>query len=105
MCTYAAVIDADMEASIVIQALRVNTLSKLTFADSVRFEALVQDVCPGVKIKDVEHEQLTNAVREVGKETNIVINDIQASICVFNNFEMMIQNVVDIIDSVKLSLL
>ena len=76
-----ATIDADMEASIVIQALRVNTLSKLTFADSIRFEALIQDVCPGVKIKDMEYDLLANAVREVGKETNIVINDIQVCVC------------------------
>ena len=32
----------------VVQALRVNTLSKLTFADSKRFDALVRDVFPNV---------------------------------------------------------
>ncbi|CAJ0566765.1 unnamed protein product, partial [Mesorhabditis spiculigera] len=32
------------EASIVVQALLLNTLSKLTFADSRRFDALIQDI-------------------------------------------------------------
>ena len=31
-------IDADAETQLVVQAARVNTRSKLTFADSVRFE-------------------------------------------------------------------
>ena len=31
------------------QAIRVNTLSKLTFDDAIRFLALLGDVFPGVK--------------------------------------------------------
>ena len=41
-------IDAKQEAEIVVQALRLNTLSKLTFTDSIRFDDLVKDVFTGV---------------------------------------------------------
>jgi len=42
----------------VVQALRLNTLSKLTFADSKRFDALVRDVFLGVPFREVEYEDL-----------------------------------------------
>lgn len=44
-------IDLDAEYTIVVQALRLNTLSKLTFYDSQRFDALVKDVFPDVKFQ------------------------------------------------------
>ena len=69
--------DAAAEAKLVVQALRINTLSKLTFSDCARFDALVQDVFPGIEFKDIEYELLANAVREVCKETNLVINENQ----------------------------
>ena len=53
-----------VESKVVIQALRVNTLSKLTFADSQRFAALVSDVFPGVEVEEVLEEQLETAVKE-----------------------------------------
>jgi dynein heavy chain 2 len=70
-------VDSLGEAAIVVQALRINTLSKLTFSDSVRFDALVKDVFPGVALKDIEYETLRQAIREVCKETNLVINENQ----------------------------
>uniref|UniRef100_A0AAY5F0X4 Cytoplasmic dynein 2 heavy chain 1 n=1 Tax=Electrophorus electricus TaxID=8005 RepID=A0AAY5F0X4_ELEEL len=47
---------------LVVQALRLNTMSKLTFADSARFDALVRDVFPGVDFRDVEYEALSTAL-------------------------------------------
>ena len=70
-------IDAKLEAKLVVQALRINTLSKLTFADSKRFDALVHDVFPGVEFKDIEYESLAEAIREVCKETNLHVNEAQ----------------------------
>jgi dynein heavy chain 2 len=54
------------EMSIVINALKVNTLSKLTFADSSRFHALLGDVFPGImKSQGFEHTDLMNAIKQV----------------------------------------
>ena len=82
-CTYtrccravtSAKVDGKVEAKLVVQALRINTLSKLTFADSARFDALVRDVFPGVEFKDIEYEQLAEAIRDVCKETNLMVNE------------------------------
>jgi dynein heavy chain 2, cytosolic len=50
------------EAELVIQAVRVNTLAKLTFADTHRFNALVQDLFPGVACSDVSYDELGAAI-------------------------------------------
>ncbi|XP_055895255.1 cytoplasmic dynein 2 heavy chain 1-like isoform X1 [Biomphalaria glabrata] len=70
-------VDANLEAKLVVQALRINTLSKLTFADSSRFDALVRDVFPGVEFKDIEYETLGAAFKEVCAENNLIVNDNQ----------------------------
>lgn len=58
-------ISATEEANLVVQASRINTLSKLTFADSKRFDALIADIFPDVLFKDIEYESLAEAVRQV----------------------------------------
>ena len=70
-------VDSGLETKLVVQALRINTLSKLTFSDSIRFDALVKDVFPGIEFKDIEYETLAEAIRQVCKETNLVVNEIQ----------------------------
>uniref|UniRef100_A0A672TN04 Cytoplasmic dynein 2 heavy chain 1 n=1 Tax=Strigops habroptila TaxID=2489341 RepID=A0A672TN04_STRHB len=61
------------ESHIVVQALRLNTMSKLTFADCSRFDALVKDVFPGIDFKDVEYAELTTALQQVFEEANLEI--------------------------------
>ncbi|XP_067663541.1 cytoplasmic dynein 2 heavy chain 1-like isoform X1 [Haliotis asinina] len=70
-------VDSTLETKLVVQALRINTLSKLTFSDSSRFDSLVRDVFPNVEFKDIEYEQLAEAIREICKELNLVINENQ----------------------------
>ncbi|KAK3801155.1 hypothetical protein RRG08_006872 [Elysia crispata] len=70
-------IDGTLEAKLVVQALRINTLSKLTFSDSARFDGLVQDVFPGIEFKDIEYETLGAAFREVCAENNLLVNENQ----------------------------
>ncbi|XP_070553238.1 cytoplasmic dynein 2 heavy chain 1-like isoform X2 [Ptychodera flava] len=65
------------ESKLVVQAMRVNTLSKLTFSDGKRFDALVSDVFPGVELKDIEYETLAVALREVCKEQHLVVAEPQ----------------------------
>ncbi|KAF1521633.1 Cytoplasmic dynein 2 heavy chain 1, partial [Eudyptes sclateri] len=61
------------ESHMVVQALRLNTMSKLTFADCARFDALVKDVFPGIDFKDVEYAELTTALQKVFEEANLEI--------------------------------
>ncbi|KAK2517344.1 Dync2h1 [Columba guinea] len=61
------------ESHMVVQALRLNTMSKLTFADCARFDALVKDVFPGIDLKDVEYAELTTALQQVFEEANLEI--------------------------------
>uniref|UniRef100_A0A3Q3WZD5 Cytoplasmic dynein 2 heavy chain 1 n=1 Tax=Mola mola TaxID=94237 RepID=A0A3Q3WZD5_MOLML len=63
--------DKNQESSLVVQALRLNTMSKLTFADSSRFDALVKDVFPGVHFTDVDDQILMHALEEVYKEARL----------------------------------
>lgn len=53
------------ETEILIKAVRINTLSKLTFVDSQRFLALIGDVFPGVVSADLSGGALADAIREV----------------------------------------
>ncbi|XP_047247257.1 cytoplasmic dynein 2 heavy chain 1 isoform X2 [Girardinichthys multiradiatus] len=59
------------EGSLVVQALRLNTMSKLTFADTSRFDALVRDVFSGVNFTDVGDRILMDALNEVYKEAQL----------------------------------
>ena len=57
-------IDWNTEARLLVGALCINTLSKLSHADSVRFSQLVQDVFNGLKVEDVVNEQLRKVIVE-----------------------------------------
>uniref|UniRef100_A0A8C9YPH8 Cytoplasmic dynein 2 heavy chain 1 n=1 Tax=Sander lucioperca TaxID=283035 RepID=A0A8C9YPH8_SANLU len=59
------------ESSLVVQALRLNTMSKLTFSDCSRFDALVRDVFSGVNFTDVEDQILMHALEQVYKEAQL----------------------------------
>ena len=75
--------NAKVEARLVVQALRVNTLSKLTFADSKRFDALVRDIFPGVDFKGVEYAELADALRSSAQESNLMVMETQVSIILY----------------------
>ncbi|XP_018422828.1 PREDICTED: cytoplasmic dynein 2 heavy chain 1 [Nanorana parkeri] len=61
------------ESHIVVQALRLNTMSKLTFADCSRCDALIKDVFPGIDFKDVEYLELNAALQQIFEEANLEI--------------------------------
>ncbi|KAI9102585.1 dynein heavy chain and region D6 of dynein motor-domain-containing protein [Phlyctochytrium arcticum] len=65
-------IDIIREAAVMVKALRVNTLSKLTFADSQRFEGLMNDVFPNIPLEEVSYQALEQAVRDTYAEMNLV---------------------------------
>ena len=49
-------------------AVRINTKSKLTFADARRFQDLCVDLFPGVTVKDIEYAELEIHIREAMKD-------------------------------------
>lgn len=61
----------ELEYEILIKAVRVNTLSKLTFADTSKFLALIGDVFPNVKSDDITGGELEAAIKEVTAVTAI----------------------------------
>eukprot|EP00051_Salpingoeca_urceolata_P021875 m.349048 g.349048 ORF g.349048 m.349048 type:complete len:4259 (-) comp19881_c0_seq4:199-12975(-) len=60
------------EAHILVQAVRVNTLSKLTFVDSARFDELVKDLFPSVQLAEIEYKELSEIIRQVYADLNLV---------------------------------
>jgi len=77
----AAGLDVDdvVEADLLVKALRVNTLSKLTFDDAKRFVGLCKDVFPEVDAQDIEIPILQKAIKEVmeSKEFNLIFDEFQ----------------------------
>ena len=65
------------EVEIVVQALRLNTLSKLTFSDSMRFDALIRDVFLDVAFNNEGYEDLKKAIRDSYEELELKINENQ----------------------------
>jgi len=61
-------LDVETENEILIKAMRVNTLSKLTFSDTPKFLSLIGDVFPGVKSADITGGELEEAIIQVMKE-------------------------------------
>jgi len=51
-------ISEDREAILLIKAIRINTLPKLTYADVRRFNPLVNDIFPGIQVEDIEYTEL-----------------------------------------------
>lgn len=56
-----------------VQAVRLNTLSKLTFSDSTRFDALLRDVFPAVDFHEVHYEELKAALLGAYEEAQLEI--------------------------------
>lgn len=70
-------LDEDAEKELVVQALRLNTLSKLTFADCARFDSLVRDVFPGVQFTSSGYEELTVALKESFSDLGLLFSENQ----------------------------
>jgi len=52
------------EALLLIKSIRVNTISKLTYSDAYKYEALQADMFPGIKSEDIAYEKLTEAINK-----------------------------------------
>ena len=67
------------EALILIKAIRINTMSKLTFGDSKKFEFLLNDMFPGIRVEDIVYEDLEKAIHATLTELNLEKNPKQLS--------------------------
>ena len=58
-------LSVQIETELLIKSVRVNTLSKLTFADAIGFLGLIKDVFPGCSSEDIRYAKLEAAMKEV----------------------------------------
>ncbi len=72
-----AQIDITKETELIVKAARFNTMSKLTFSDSKRFDALLKDIFPNVKITEFEYDELKKALTQVFAEHKLIFTNIQ----------------------------
>lgn len=70
------------EIELVVQSLRVNTLSKLTYNDSTRFDSLVRDVFIGIPFVTMGLETLSTALEESIIDLGLQMNPRQVSKCI-----------------------
>jgi dynein heavy chain 2 len=70
-------IDVARETEIIVKAARFNTMSKLTFGDSKRFDALLKDIFPNVKITEFEYDELKKALAQAFHDHKLIFNKIQ----------------------------
>ncbi|KAJ3416777.1 Cytoplasmic dynein 2 heavy chain 1 [Chytridiales sp. JEL 0842] len=70
-------LNGSREAAIVVKALRVNTLSKLTFSDSQRFNGLMKDIFPNVDPEEIQYEDLKDAICFTYEEMQLEYSETQ----------------------------
>lgn len=59
-----AKIEADSELRLVVKALLLDTASKLTYSDRIKFDSLIGDVFPESKFESSENNDLVKALEE-----------------------------------------
>ncbi|EGR34655.1 hypothetical protein IMG5_004580 [Ichthyophthirius multifiliis] len=70
-------ITKEVEYELVIKAIRINTMSKLTFQDTQKFVSLLEDVFPGTISGDILYEQISEVSKEVLRENRLDIIETQ----------------------------
>uniref|UniRef100_A0A8R1DG42 Cytoplasmic dynein 2 heavy chain 1 n=1 Tax=Caenorhabditis japonica TaxID=281687 RepID=A0A8R1DG42_CAEJA len=80
------------ENDLIVQALMLNTLSKLTFSDSERFNSLIDDIFPNSKKEMAKFDELVEPLSVAAKEMGIKLSDKQIE-KVFQLYEQMRQRI------------
>jgi dynein heavy chain 2 len=72
-------ISEEREAVILIKAIRINTLPKLTYPDLKHFIPLVADIFQGASIEDIQYQELEAALRQALEEAHLAHSDSQTA--------------------------
>lgn len=72
-------ISEEREAVILIKAIRINTLPKLTYPDLKHFIPLMADIFPNADIEDIAYEDLESALRNSLEEAHLSHSDSQTA--------------------------
>lgn len=69
------------ECSVAVRALELNTISKLTFDDSVLFKSLISDIFPEMKITNSPqlYDALTERIRIAAEDMGLQISQRQVN--------------------------
>lgn len=69
------------ECSVAVQALKLNTISKLTYEDSILFKSLILDIFPEVKITNSPqiYNILIQKIRKATEDMGLQINQRQVN--------------------------
>ncbi|KAK9815706.1 hypothetical protein WJX72_008353 [[Myrmecia] bisecta] len=70
----AAVLSPEAECQLIIRAVRLATLPKLTFDDNARFLALLADVFPNIQVAEVSDEEVQAAVIAAAADLKLELN-------------------------------
>lgn len=75
------------ECTVAVQALELNTMSKLTFNDNILFKSLILDIFPEVKKMNSPqiYDVLTQKLRKAAEEMGLQINQRQVRITLILN--------------------
>lgn len=69
--------DVSKETDIVLQVLKNDTLPKLSFIDSLKFNAILQDVFGREDTHDIDADPITKYIEESFEELGLIKNDRQ----------------------------
>lgn len=78
----------DKELELVIQALRTDTMSKLTYSDSIKFDKLLGDIFSGIQFNKIDMADLAAAARKISEELGYTTNNRQITKCVELNEQL-----------------
>ena len=65
------------ETEIVVNSLRVNIISRLTFVDKIKFDEILRDTFPNIEFNNAGYEQLEEALRESCTELGLAVTETQ----------------------------
>jgi dynein heavy chain 2, cytosolic len=72
-------LDPEREAVILIKAIRINTLPKLTYSDLQKFTPLVNDIFIGTIAEDIKYAELEEAIKKTLEELKLEYSENQVS--------------------------
>uniref|UniRef100_A0A8D8QIW2 Cytoplasmic dynein 2 heavy chain 1 n=2 Tax=Cacopsylla melanoneura TaxID=428564 RepID=A0A8D8QIW2_9HEMI len=82
--------DSVDEMSLVVQVLRLNTLSKLTFSDSTQFDLLIQDIFQDITFLTSGYETFVQNIRKSYEELGLIYSARQERKCL-ELYEQLLQ--------------